>query len=128
MPVKSKKYRGCVLVVDDEWLVRWSLEKTLIKHEFTVTSSESATEALELIKTNSFDWLITDLKLPEIDGLKLIQVMKDKNPDGRSILITAFGSQKIRKKAKRLGAFFIKKPFDVEDLVNGIATNYFLTI
>jgi len=128
LPVKSKKYRGCVLVVDDEWLVRWSLEKTLIKHEFTVTSSESATEALELIKTNSFDWLITDLKLPEIDGLKLIQVMKDKNPDGRSILITAFGSQKIRKKAKRLGAFFIKKPFDVEDLVNGIATNYFLTI
>lgn len=120
MSDKNKKYRCRVLVVEDEWLVRWSIEKTLIKHEFDVLSMESSTEALEVIKNNPLDWIVTDLKMPEINGLKLIQAMKDSNPHGKAILITAFGTARVKKQAKQLGALFIKKPFDVDRLVNKI--------
>ena len=113
-------------MVEDEWLVRWSIEKTLIKHEFDVISIESSTEALELIKTNPLDWLVTDLKMPEIDGLKLIQEMKNNNPNGKAILITAFGTAKVKKQVKQLGALLVKKPFDVEGLVNKIIKNKLL--
>lgn len=127
MSEKNKNFHSRVLVVNDEWLVRWSIEKTLIKHQFDVISIESSTEALGLIRIHSFDWLVTDLKMPDINGLKLIQAMKESNPQGKSILITAYSTANIRQKANILGALFVKKPFDVEELVSKIINSDMLS-
>ena len=127
MSEKNKNCHSRVLVVNDEWLVRWSIEKTLIKHQFDVISIESSTEALGLIRTHSFDCLVTDLKMPDINGLKLILAVKESNPQGKSILITAYSTTNIRQKANILGALFVKKPFDVEELVSKIINSDMLS-
>lgn len=107
-----------VLIVDDEPTYRVSLTRALTKNGYNVTAAVSGEEGVELLTTSHFDLLITDLKMPGMNGIELISNAKEISPSTSSIIMTAFGSVETAVEAIKLGAFhYILKPFNIEDLL-----------
>lgn len=106
-----------VLVVDDEPQFRLLLDKALEKVGYTVMTAINGEEALELFKKNKFDLVITDVHMPKVDGIQLVNSIKDENPWVPIIIISGFEEEvTIRKKIKRDDICFLRKPFMVRDL------------
>ncbi|HVG93969.1 MAG TPA: HD domain-containing phosphohydrolase [Planctomycetota bacterium] len=106
-----------VLVVDDEPQIRDILATALRRDGYAVTVRGSAREALDDLGRNRFDLLVTDLKMPEMNGLDLIRAAKRNAPSMGSILITAFASTETAVSALRSGADdYLMKPFGLDDL------------
>jgi len=103
-----------VLLVDDEWLLCWSLERHLVRLGIEVTTASAGDEAMRLFEASSYDWLITDLKLPAKDGFELITAAKTLRPTIRTVLMTAYGSASVEDRARKLGAIYVTKPFDLD--------------
>ena len=80
-----------ILIVEDEKLVRWSLEKTLSKNGYEIDTAGNCTEALEISSKTKFNLLITDLRLPDGDGIEVAGTIKHRNPETKIILITEIG-------------------------------------
>ncbi|MCX5702889.1 MAG: sigma-54 dependent transcriptional regulator [Candidatus Omnitrophica bacterium] len=100
-----------ILVVDDEPLVRRSLSELLTLEGYAVTSAKSGKEALGLLKNYTADLIITDIKMPEMDGLQLLQEVKTAHPGIPVILITSYGSIESAVEAIKEGAYdYITKP------------------
>jgi DNA-binding NtrC family response regulator len=109
-----------VLVVDDEEKVVFFLRESLeeLGKGFSIGTAKSAEEALEKIDDRPYDLVISDLRMPGIDGLDLLREIREKNPDTRLILMTAYGSDDVEADARDLDVFdYITKPFHVSDLV-----------
>ncbi len=103
---------GHVLVVDDDLIVIKSCERILAPEGFEVKTATNAKEAMELLDRNRIDIVITDLKMPEIDGIELIRWIRDKNPTVGIIVITGYPSQETIKDALELGIVdYLPKPF-----------------
>ncbi|MCB0344958.1 MAG: response regulator [Bdellovibrionales bacterium] len=112
-----------ILVVDDEESILWSLSQnlTMANDSYCVGTAESAEEALTMIDKTGVDVLITDYKLPKMDGLRLIESVNQNSPDTRSILMTAYGSPEVMGKANARGSFaYVEKPFTVDQLLHYI--------
>ncbi len=110
---------AAILVVDDEDILRNTLKRALNRDEMTVTTASSAKEGLELLKTTAFDLIITDVKMPEMDGLKFLRKVKAKDSELPVIVLTGFATVEMTKDALQHGAFnFITKPFDVENILS----------
>jgi DNA-binding NtrC family response regulator len=110
--------RGKILIVDDEQLMCDMLEDDLRRHGFHPTCYISAEKALDALKTESFDVLLTDLNMPSMNGLELCERIVANRPDIPVIVITAFGSMKTAVAAIRAGAYdFVTKPIDTEFLM-----------
>ncbi len=112
-----------ILVVDDEESILWSLSQnlTMANDSYCVGTAESAEEALTMIDRTGVDVLITDYKLPKMDGLRLIESVNQNSPDTRSILMTAYGSPEVMGKANSRGSFaYVEKPFTVDQLLHYI--------
>ncbi len=106
-----------ILVVDDKDSMRNMLTETLIGEGHRVDSAASGQKALDLVRLKSYDVVLTDLKMPEIDGLQLLSEVKQIDSETSVILMTAFGTIEDAVAAMKLGAFdFITKPFDTEHL------------
>ena len=102
----------CVLIVDDEASVRTSLEKALSKAGYVTKSAGSGNEALKMLQKQSVDIVLSDLKMPDGDGLDLIRGIKMKNTGVEVILLTGFGTVDKAVEAMKEGAYdFITKPF-----------------
>lgn len=100
-----------ILVVDDEPLVRRSLGELLTLEGYSVTSANNGKEALDLLKNYTADIIITDLKMPEMDGIQLLKQIKALYPDTPVILITSYGSIENAVEAMKEGAYdYITKP------------------
>lgn len=100
-----------ILVVDDEPLVRRSLSEMLALSGYTVSAASNGKEALKLLKDYSADIVITDMKMPEMDGVKLLKQLKEISPDTAVILITGYGSIENAVEAIKQGADdYITKP------------------
>jgi len=111
--VKSK-----VLIVDDERSIRDSLKVVLEEEGYLAQSAADGKQALELLDQQDFDILITDLKMPEIDGLELTKRCLQAYPQTAVMIITAYGSLDSAIQALRLGAQdYILKPFDFDDVL-----------
>ena len=107
--IMKNKYK--ILVVDDERLIRWSLTKALEGDDWEVVSAGSGEEALEKTKETDFNVLVTDLRLPGMDGVDLLKEVRLKNPECRVIVISGYGTPRLAAEAKELGAIdFIDKP------------------
>ncbi|WKZ19739.1 MAG: sigma-54 dependent transcriptional regulator [Candidatus Jettenia sp. CY-1] len=107
-----------VLVVDDEKLMRISLEDKLVKEGYTVTSLQNAIEGLKILQSTSFDAVITDLRLPKMDGIDFLREVKKAYPDIVVILMTAYGSIENAVIAMKEGAYdYVTKPFSLEELI-----------
>lgn len=101
-----------VLVTDDEEIVRDFLLEVLKKNEFDAIGAPNGKEALKLMKENSFDAVIVDMKMPDMTGIDLLKKIKEMAPSTIVIIITAYGSVENAVEAIKLGAFhYLVKPF-----------------
>jgi DNA-binding NtrC family response regulator len=106
-----------ILVVDDEPGIRKMLEVALRAEGHRVVALENPRRALEIAATEPFDLLVTDLSMPEMDGVELLARVREIAPDIPSIVITAYGSKETAIEAMRNGAVnYLEKPFDVEEM------------
>jgi len=108
-----------ILVVDDEASIREMLQKGLSQMgEFNVETAQNGAEAIEKIGKEIFDLVLTDLKMPEMDGLELLKNIKGTKPEVMVILMTAYGSIETAVEAMKMGANdYITKPINFEDLL-----------
>ncbi|NOX87624.1 MAG: sigma-54-dependent Fis family transcriptional regulator [Calditrichaeota bacterium] len=107
-----------ILVVDDERSIRDSLKMVLLEEGYEVQVASDGKEALEHLDKKDYDILITDLKMPEVDGMQLTKRCLQVYPQISVIIITAYGSLETAIEALRLGAHdYILKPFDFDDVL-----------
>lgn len=107
-----------ILVIDDEKMKRVTLAEDLESQGHTVVTAANGAEGLEKLQAGRFDVVVTDLKMPQVDGIELLKHIKQ-GPwqDVEVIMMTAYGSIPLAVEAVKLGAFdFITKPFRNEDL------------
>ncbi|MBI4640009.1 MAG: sigma-54-dependent Fis family transcriptional regulator, partial [Candidatus Tectomicrobia bacterium] len=106
-----------VLVVDDEFLVRWSLKEDLSNRGYEVMEAETGEEALKKIRRDPPDLTLLDIRLPGMDGLKVLQEIKAFNGEVIIIMMTAFGEVETAVKSMKLGAYdYISKPFNLDEV------------
>jgi len=106
-----------ILVVDDEQNSREGLTKILIKEGYEVVAAESGETALAEAKKQDFDLIITDLRMPEISGIDVLEQIREKKPDIGVIIVTAYGEVNSYLKAMTLGAFeYLNKPIKLDEL------------
>lgn len=108
-----------ILVVDDEPALRELLKRGLPQlGNFSVEVASNGSEAVEKIEKDIFDLVLTDLKMPEMDGLELLKTIKGISPDLAVIIMTAHGSIETAVEAMRIGANdYITKPIDFNELL-----------
>lgn len=105
-----------ILIVDDEVGARESL-KIVLKNDYEVFLAKDAEEAFSQIKEHSPDVILLDIILPGLDGMKVLESIKQNEPDSIVIMITATKTVKTAVEAMKLGAFhYITKPFDINEL------------
>ncbi len=110
------------LLVDDDELIRNSLELAFKTKGCPLHVAESAEEGLKAIKKQPFDIIISDLRLPGINGLEFLKLTSITHPDAIRFLITAYRDDRMISKAIRSGIDqFIDKPFAVKVLINLLA-------
>lgn len=106
-----------ILVVDDESTICDSVKKILSRKGFLVENSLNADQAIEMMKTNNYDLLITDLMMPKTSGIELIEMVKKHYPEIDVMVITGYASIETAVKATKLGAIdYIPKPFTPDEL------------
>lgn len=107
-----------VLIIDDEPLIRLSMMDALKAVGFDVRAAATGQEGLEVLSKDSFDIVITDLRLPGADGLDVLQACKQRSPRTEVIVITAHGSVETAVEAMKRGAYdYITKPFLMDELL-----------
>ncbi|MDT8418797.1 MAG: sigma-54 dependent transcriptional regulator [Desulfuromonadales bacterium] len=110
-----RKYK--ILVVDDEHLIRWSLEQNLKKQGYEVLACGSGEEALRILQEDSPDLILLDIQLPGINGVEVLERAREIDEDVIIIMVTALGVLETAVKAMRLGAYdYINKPFNLDEL------------
>jgi DNA-binding NtrC family response regulator len=111
-----------ILIVDDEESMREFLTAVLSKEGYSVQAVESGKEALEVLGTDTFALLISDLRMPEMSGLELVALARKRHPQLSVVVITAFASLESAIEALRLGASdYIMKPFQVDEILLVVA-------
>jgi DNA-binding NtrC family response regulator len=106
-----------ILVVDDEMIVCESCKRILEEDGYDVEIALSGMEAFDKMKANSFDILITDLKMPGIDGMEVLKTSRKEYPETIVIMITGFSTVETAVEAMKLGAFdYIPKPFTPDEV------------
>ncbi|MDI6727654.1 MAG: sigma-54 dependent transcriptional regulator [Thermodesulfovibrionales bacterium] len=109
--------RETIILIEDEKLMRVTLDDALKSAGYEVISFETGTEALSFLRDNSFDVLVTDVRLPDIDGIDILRQITRTN-EAQIIVMTAFGTIKDAVEAMRLGAFdYITKPFSLDEFL-----------
>jgi DNA-binding NtrC family response regulator len=106
-----------ILLVDDDAGLRRIIQFKLSKNGYTVTSAADGAEALSLLRHHQYDLILSDLKMPNLDGLELLAQVKKLQPDTQVILMTAYATVSQAVQAVKLGAFdYLTKPFDDDQL------------
>jgi DNA-binding NtrC family response regulator len=107
-----------VLVVDDDPEVVRLLEQDLTACGFTVVPASSGADAVRSLREVPLDAVVTDLRMPDVDGLEIVRVAAETQPDTKVIIITAFATIASAIDAVKQGAFdYVSKPFEIEELV-----------
>ena len=108
---------ACILVVDDEKLVRWSISNGLRRDDHEVFCVANGEKAIEEAKSRSFDLVITDFKMPGMNGAELLTLLKRLDPCPKVLMLTAYSAQLSRQNAMEMGACeYIEKPFVVDEI------------
>ena len=106
-----------VLIVDDEKSMRDLLTITLEKAGYDVTAAEGGEAAIDAIRKDSFDTIITDLRMPRVDGMQVLRAARDLSPETAVIVVTAVASTETAVEAMKLGAYdYITKPFKLDEV------------
>lgn len=105
-----------ILVIDDEKLVRWFLERALKKWNHDVISVSNGMDALELLNSESFDIVFTDLKMPAGNGSLVIEHMSEMTNPPNTIVCSAYITEEMEQAFLDKGILCLKKPFKLEEL------------
>jgi len=101
-----------ILIVDDEEMMRTLLNRILSREGYKIKSAEDGVIALEVLKAEKFDIIISDMKMPRMNGFELLKIVKKEYPKIGVIIMTAYGDTYTVKDALLLGADeYITKPF-----------------
>jgi len=110
-----------LLVDDDEW-IRDSLRLFFEAEGCNLLAFETAEEGMEAVKQQAYDIVISDYKLPGMDGLEFLRRVKEKQPNAFEILVTAYANCEIEKEANEIGVKdIIPKPFTSEDVETSLS-------
>ncbi|HKL83550.1 MAG TPA: response regulator [Desulfobacter sp.] len=110
-----------VLIIDDEQEFTQALAERMTTRGMTVSTSSSAIEGLKNVEEHSFDVVVLDLQMPEMDGIETLKVLKKKNPELQVILLTGHATVEKGIEAMKLGAMdLLEKPADMTTLTEKI--------
>lgn len=118
--------KGRVLVIDDEAEIRRNLSVGLLQEDYAVVACPDGISAIHELnaareKGEGFDFLVTDIFMPDIDGLKILKVIKSLFPDLPVLVITGFGDEKLKFTAlAEFNTAYLDKPFEIPDLVQAL--------
>ena len=111
----SARQKATVLIVDDEKNTREGLELGLAGTDYKILTAGSAQEALDLLKKETVDVMLTDLFMDGMDGLQLMRRAKEMDPDLLVIMLTAYGTVETAVQAMKAGAFdYVTKPVNLD--------------
>src|SRR5687767_8756664 len=106
-----------VLVIDDEPAIRFTLEAVLGDAGHDVTSAEGGAAGIAAFEANGADVVITDLAMPDVDGMKVLSTLRAQDPTVPVMMLTAHGSERVAVAAMKAGAFdYLPKPFDPDEI------------
>ncbi|MCK5163815.1 MAG: sigma-54-dependent Fis family transcriptional regulator, partial [Desulfobacula sp.] len=120
-----------ILVIDDDDQLRISFCKLLKEEKYAVISAASGEAGIEIVKQNTLDLVVLDMRLPGINGMETFKRIKKIDSKLPVIIITAYGTTQIAIEATKLGAYdYVLKPFDVPEMLNlieqAIEAGYFM--
>jgi len=117
MFVPREEQNGAILIVDDDQSLREFLEIFFAKEGFRVFTAGDGEEALKLLEKTSVDLVLADIRMPKVDGLKFLKLLRRKGFELPIIMITAYASLDSAVEAKKEGAFdYVSKPFKLDEL------------
>jgi two-component system, NtrC family, response regulator HydG len=109
--------RPVVLLVDDDDGVRFTLSEVLAEADVDVLEAKDGEEGWQLFQSEEVDLVITDLRMPKVDGMELLERIMREQPGTKVVMTTAHGSESHAVQAMKLGAYdYFSKPFDVDDV------------
>ena len=109
--------KGNLLIVDDEEIALRNLQHVMAKEGYAVTATRSGTKALSLLEEQSFDVVLTDLRMEKIDGMEILRRTRSRHAEAEVILITGYATAESAVKAMKEGAFYyIAKPFRLDEV------------
>jgi two-component system response regulator AtoC len=116
---QSGKLHRKVLIVDDEYLIRYSLQRLIEREGFSVITADSGLQALQQFEQEKPDIVILDIRLPDANGLNLLKTIKEINPSVTVVMVTACPDIQSSVEAMKMGAFdYLDKPIDLDKLTN----------
>jgi DNA-binding NarL/FixJ family response regulator len=108
-----------ILLVDDEENILASISWVLEKNNFKVTTAANGRQAIDLLRVNHYDLVVTDLIMNEVDGIAVLKEAKSSNPDAGVIILTGYGDVGSAVETLQLGADdYLQKPCDIDELLN----------
>ena len=108
-----------ILCVDDEEVILGSFRKILVLDGYAVDTVESGKEAIGLVQTHNYDFVFTDLKMPEMDGVEVTKSVKNIRPDIDVVIITGYATVETAVETMKHGAMdYVQKPFTEEELLS----------
>jgi DNA-binding NtrC family response regulator len=109
--------RGRLLVIDDEQDIREMIEFVLSQKGFEVETVDGGLAGAAMVRARHFDVVITDMRMPVMDGLQTLTVLKEIDPSVEVIVVTGYASEQTAAECVRRGAYgYLLKPFEIEDL------------
>jgi DNA-binding NtrC family response regulator len=113
--------KGKILVIDDEAIVRTSCSRSLSPEGYEVKLSQNGADAMKMLEEESFDLVLTDLKMPDIDGIEVLKMIKQRWPQTEVIVVTGYQTVDTAVKSIKLGAFdYLEKPFTPDSLIAAV--------
>ncbi len=110
-----------ILVVDDEDALRTVLSAELEGEGYRVASAGDGAEAINILRGQTFDLILLDIKMPNVDGFEVLKFVKESQPATKVIMLTGFADLKNAIESKKLGAEdFVSKPYDLVDLLTTV--------
>jgi len=112
-----RKFKGKILVVEDEKSMREVLRMLLEAENYEVMTARNGLEGLSHIDSDIFDLVITDMKMPKVNGFEVLKKIKEISPETIVLMITAFGTKESAVEAMKIGAYdYIHKPFNIDEI------------
>lgn len=110
-----------LLTIDDELIIRMSCERTLSSEGYEVKSASSGKEGIEILEKERFNLVLLDLKMPDVDGIEVLKLIRNKWPDTKVIIISGYGTDQTAEETIKHGAHnFLEKPFTPDRLLSVI--------
>jgi len=106
-----------ILIVDDEEIMRNFLLDVFVDEGYDLDLAADGVEALDKISKGRYRLIITDIRMPKVDGTEVLRKAKELDPQVKVIIITGYASQQARQECQRLGAaYYIAKPFQINQI------------